>query len=204
MTALDLLFTPPFDHTRCRSRLHQGLPAGLARKRRASTPMAPSGRSIAFADAGQRRQGNGAVLAAQPDQPRQYTRRSSRYRTEPYVMAAMSTRPSAMWGAAVGPGTPARPAGCTGRASNRSWGSICGATGCRSTPASRITGRVSRSCFRYRSARYVIMVDNSSGARPGPEPGRSGWHAAHGYSGRNSLAGRRRHAPCAHRVGIGP
>ena len=71
---LVLLFTPPFDQTPLRSRLHQGLPAGRPRERRTVHARGPLG-GARLRRARRRRQGGRAVRHPEPDQPHQHARR---------------------------------------------------------------------------------------------------------------------------------
>ena len=66
---LILLFTPPFDRTAARPRLHQGLPAGRARERRPVHARRDLDGARLRA-ARRRRPGGRALRHAQPDQPR--------------------------------------------------------------------------------------------------------------------------------------
>ena len=157
---LVLLFTPPFDHSDARPRVHQGLPAGHPRERRPVHPrrdlVGPRVRR-----AGRRRQGGRAVLDPEPDQPRQHrapasiATRSSRTSWPP--TSTPSRRTSA---AAAGRGTPGRPAGCTRPASNGSSGSACAARRSCSIRASPAPGRGSRSASGITPRRYEIVVEN--------------------------------------------
>ena len=69
-----------------------------------------------------------------------------RYKVEPYVVCGRCLfRCRRMSGAAAGPGTPARPDGCTGRPRMDPRISSAGRRRCSSIPASRRHGRASRS-----------------------------------------------------------
>ena len=108
-----LLFTPPFDRTTARPGLHQGLPAGRARERRPVHPRRALG-GAGLRRARRRRPGRRAVRAAQPDQPRRAPGpASSATRSSPTSSPPTSTPRRRTSAAAAGPGTPARPAGCT-------------------------------------------------------------------------------------------
>ena len=72
-----------------------------------------------------------------------------------------------MSGAADGPGTPARPDGCTAPASNGSSGSVCRERRCSSIPASRKHGPASASSSDTAPARYDIAVENPDGVSRG-------------------------------------
>ena len=108
-----------------RSRLHQGLSAGHPRERR---PVHPCRALVdpRLCHAGRGRQGGRAVRHAQSDQSRRARRpMPSATRSSPMSSPPTSIRRPSMSGAAVGPGTPARPAGCIARASSGSWDSGC-------------------------------------------------------------------------------
>ena len=136
-TAWSLLFTPPFDKTDARPRLHQGLPARRPRERRPVHPRRDlGGDGLRRRSATATRRGE-LFSHAQPDQPRAHARRRrSATRSSPTSSPPTSTPSPRTSGAAAGPGTPARPAGCTAPASNRSSASACRAIRSSSTPAS--------------------------------------------------------------------
>ena len=142
---LVLLFTPPFDRLRARSRLHPGLSARDPRERRAVHPRRRLGGDRLRA-ARRRRQGRRAVRACSIRSTTRRTRDAAmRYKVEPYVVAADVYRRRRTSGAAAGPGTPARPPGCIARASSGFSAAACMARRCCSIRASRGAGRNSRS-----------------------------------------------------------
>ena len=129
---------------RARSRLHQGLPAGRPRERRPIYPRRVVVRDgICGARAGRRRR-------------RSCSHSSIRSITPAAAPACNATRWSPMWwrrtsiqiramsDAAAGPGTAARPDGCSAPASRAFWGCGCRAGCCISIRASRKPGRASR------------------------------------------------------------
>ena len=88
-TGLALLFTPPFDRTPARPRLHQGLPARHPRERRPVHPRRRSGRVLAFAAARARATRPRALFSLlNPINHAARARTSQRYKVEPYVVAA--------------------------------------------------------------------------------------------------------------------
>ena len=127
-----------------RSRLHQGLSAGHPRERRPiHACRAVVGHGIRRPRRG--RQGGRAVLPAQSDQPRPHAVRcpslqggALRHRRR---RLCDSRR---MSDAAAGPGTPARPDGCSAPASRASSDCVCTAMSCISTRAFPEHGRASR------------------------------------------------------------
>ena len=160
-------FTPPFDQTRARSRLHQGLPARRARERRPVHARRGLG-GDRVRRARRRRQGRRAVRDAQPDQSRAARApASSATRSSPTSSPATSTPSRRTSGAAAGPGTPARPAGCTARASSGSSASACAAATLRIDPCIPRAWRGFEIAFRYHSARYEIAVENPRGVTRG-------------------------------------
>ena len=120
-TGIALLFTPPFDKTRARSRLHQGLPARHPRERR---PVHPRRRLV-----GHRASPRSATATRRRElfsllNPINHARDARRRAA--LQGRALRRRGRRLFGArrmsdaAAGPGTPARPAGCTAPASRRS------------------------------------------------------------------------------------
>ena len=127
-----------------RSRLHQGLSAGHPRERR---PVHPRGVVVGHGlrHARRRRQGSRAVLAAQPDQPRAHARRTCiATRSSPTSSPPTSIPSRLTSGAAAGPGTRARPAGCSGPASRASSGCVSRGRSCVSSRAFRGAGQDTR------------------------------------------------------------
>ena len=117
-----MLLTPPFDQTPNDPGLHQGLPAGRARERRAVHARRALG-GAGHRAAGRRRPRVRAVPDAQPAHARARRRRRSRpTRSSRTSWRPTSTPRRASSGAAAGPGTPARRAGCTASGSRRSSG----------------------------------------------------------------------------------
>ena len=166
-TAWSLLFTPPFDRTPLDPGYIKGYPPGI-RENGGQYTHAALWSVLAFAVLGDGDKAGGAVLAPEPDQPREHARRpSTATRSSPTSPAPTSTPSRRTSGAAAGPGTRARPAGCTAPASSGSSASACAARRSRSTPASRAPGPASRSRFRYHSARYEIAVENPHGVSRG-------------------------------------
>ena len=125
----------------------------------ASTATPRCGRSSPSRELGDGRRGGRAVLAAQPDQPRAHAgprataTRSSRTSSRP-----TSTRWRRTSGAAAGPGTPARPAGCTAPASRASSASAAKARCWCCGRASRRPGRASRPRSATTRRDYAITV----------------------------------------------
>ncbi len=103
-----------------RSRLHRGLSAGASRERRPVHPRRALGGDGARAPR-QRRRGLRAVPPAEPHQPRAHARRTraSTAWSRTWWPPTSPHTPTAS-GAEAGPGTRARPAGCTASASRRS------------------------------------------------------------------------------------
>ena len=150
-----------------RSRLHQGLSAGHPRERRPIHPCrALVGDGLRQARRG--RQGGEPVLDAQSDQPRPHARRTCiATRSSPMSSPPTSMPCRRMSGAAAGPGTPARPAGCSAPAwkasSDCAWRAIDSA----SIPASRKAWPGFEVSLRHGSARYEIRVENPDGVERG-------------------------------------
>ena len=142
--------------------LHQGLSAPASARMADSTPMARLGRQWH------------SLCRAMATAPANCCRCSTQFttptvppvfsgtRSSPMSPAPMSIRCRRMSGAADGPGTPARPDGCIASHWNGFWGSACRReSGARSLhpagwPGFEVT-------FRYRSARYEILVENPLG-----------------------------------------
>ena len=122
---LVLLFTPPFDHGDVRSGLHQGLRPGHPRERRPVHPRRRSGRCSPTPRSATATRRGELFSILNPINHASTRAGVHRYKVEPYVMAADVYRSRRMSAAAAGPGTRARPAGCTRPASSRSWGSGC-------------------------------------------------------------------------------
>ena len=159
-----------------RPRLHQGLPARRARERRPVHPRRRLGRSWRSRALGQRRRGGRAVPHAQPDQPHAHAGRTSRAtRSSPTSSPPTSTPTRRTPAAAAGPGTPARPAGCTGPGSRAS--SACTRRGddLRDRPrASPPSWPGFAIAWRFGGTRYEIAVANpESRCRGVAERGRS-------------------------------
>ena len=146
-------------------RLHPGLCARRARERRAVHARR------ALDGAGATR---GSATATAPTellrdaQSRSTTRTDAasveRYRVEPYVVAAdvysQDRRTSA---AAAGPGTRARPAGCTASGSRRSWASRSRAARCASIPCIPSGWKDYEVTYRTATAEFRIAVENPDG-----------------------------------------
>ena len=117
-----------FRHDPARPRLHQRLSPGLARKWRPVQPRRHVG-GACFRPTGPGRQGSRSVRHAQPDQSRCNARgRPNATRSSPMWSRPISIRSRPTPGAAAGPGTPVRPAGCIAPASRASWVSPARAT----------------------------------------------------------------------------
>ena len=120
----------------------------------------------------QRRRGGRAVPHAQPDQPRAHAgATSSATRSSPTSSPPTSTPTRRTSAAAAGPGTPARPAGCTALGLEGILGlERRGATLSPSTPASRPRGRASRSRGasdgRATRSRSRIRIGAAAASRP--------------------------------------
>ena len=149
----------------------KGYLPGHPRERRPVHPRAPLD-VLAFAALGDG-DGRGALLAAQPHQPRRHAGGRASYKVEPYVVAADVYGCRRTSGGAAGPGTPGRRAGCTGPASSRSSGSACAGRPSRSRPPSRAHGPGTRST----SAITRAATRSSSRTRTGSAAGspRPGW-----------------------------
>ena len=179
--------------------LHQGLPARRPRERRPVHARRGLGRDGAGA-ARQRRRGRRAVPHAEPGQPHAARRpdvdalQGRAVRRWP----ATSTRARRTPGAAAGPGTPARPAGCIAPASRAS--SACGAAGHASARSLHplVVARVRRSSGA--SARRATRSRCEPGAPlPRRRVGVIGW--PRGPAGRHPAPSRRRDAPGTNRAG---
>ena len=106
-----------------RSRLHQGLSAGPARERRPVQPRRHvGGPRLREARAGRQGRTSCSRCSTRSTTPAR-RRRPSATRSSPTWSPPTSIPCRRMPGAAAGPGTPARPAGCTGPASKASWAS---------------------------------------------------------------------------------
>ena len=125
---LALLFTPPFDKTRARSRLHQGLPAGHPRERRAVHAC----RAVVGHGIRGPRRGRQGGRRCSPCSIRSTTPApapmSTATRWSPMSLPPTSMPRSRMSGVAAGPGTPGRGDGCSAPASKASLGCACRAT----------------------------------------------------------------------------
>ena len=163
---LALLFTPPFDKTPLDPGYIKGYPPGI-RENGGQYTHAAVWSVMAFAALGE---GDKAAQLFSLLNPINHARSRAdvqRYKVEPYVVAADIYAIRAMSGAAAGPGTRARPAGCSAPASKAS--SDCAYEGevlhldpCipKAWPSFEMT-------VRYRSARYEILVENSGGVGRG-------------------------------------
>ena len=125
------LFTPAFSRHAEGAGLHQELSAGRARERRPVHPCRHLVRHRAGRN-GQGRRGLSLFLHAQSGQPCA-RRKGGRAvpRPNPMSWPPTSIRRRTRAAAAAGPGTPARPAGCTARRSRAFSASGRKATGCR-------------------------------------------------------------------------
>ena len=143
---LALLFTPPFDKTPHDPGYIKGYPPGIRENGGQYTHAAIWVGHGASPTLGEGDKAAELFSHAQSDQPRAHTRadvaalqgRALRRRRR-RLFASRRTS-----GAAAGPGTPARPAGCIAPASNRILGLRRQATHCSSTRAFRPPGRASR------------------------------------------------------------
>ena len=165
---LVLLFTPPFDRRR---RSIPGYIKGYLPGIRENGGQYTHGGDLVgprVRGARRRRQGGRAVLDAQPDQPRQHPRRRPALQGRAVRHGRRRLLPSRRTsGAAAGPGTRARPAGCTRPGSARSWGSpLHGATLVLDPCIPRAWPRYEID-FAYHSARYEIVVENPHGVSRG-------------------------------------
>ena len=116
-----LLLTPPFDKMTPSPGYIQGYVPGV-RENGGQYTHAALWTVLALARLGDGDRAEALFRMLNPDQPRARIRTSvERYRVEPYVVAADVYSQDRTSGAAAGRGTRARPAGCTGSASSRSW-----------------------------------------------------------------------------------
>ena len=142
---LVLLFTPPFDRTPLDPGYIKGYPPGM-RENGGQYTHAAVWSVIAFALLGD---GDRAAELFSLLNPINHARTRAgvhRYKVEPYVgrrRRLLGARRTS--GAAAGPGTRARRAGCIARASSGSSASACAEPRSSSTPASRRAGPASRS-----------------------------------------------------------
>ena len=142
---LALLFTPPFDRTDARSRLHQGISARHPRERR---PIHPCRRLVGhrLREARRRRQGGEPVLDAQSDQPRPHAAPTcAATRSSPMSSPPTSIRRRDTSAVAAGPGTRARPDGCIAPGIEEILGLRLTGSALHLDPAFRRAGRASRS-----------------------------------------------------------
>ena len=146
-----------------RSRLHQGLSARAARERR---PV-HARRHVVHARvraAGRRRSGRRAVLADQSQSiTRAPARRFTATRSSPTWSAPTSTRRRRTSGAAAGPGTRARPAGCIAPPWREFSASACADRCCASIPAFPRSWPGFEVTYKHGSSRYRIAVENPHG-----------------------------------------
>ena len=157
---LVLLFTPPFNVGRARPRLHQGLPARRARKRRAVHACRRVVRHR-LRDAGRRRSRVRAVRDAESDQSRVDARRRASLqdravrRRRRRLQRAAARRPRRLVVVHRAP-----PDGCIAPASSTSSASACRRDACEVAPC--IPHDWAGYTVRYRrgGATYVIRVDN--------------------------------------------
>ena len=157
---LVLLFTPPFGDDVAGARLHQGVRAGGPRERRTVHARGGLG-GDRLRDARRRGRGRRAVRDAEPDQPRPHRRRRPALQGRALRRRRRTSMPSRRTSAgAAGPGTRARRAGCTGPAWSRSSASGCAARGSLIDPCIPRAWPGFELVFRYRSARYEIVVEN--------------------------------------------
>ena len=142
------------------SRVHQGLSAGRPRERRPVHARGGLGRHGAR-PARQRRRGGGVLPHAQPDQPHAHARpRSRATRPSPTWWRATSTTTRRTRGAAAGPGTPGRPAGCTGSVWKRSSDSSATAAASALDPCIPSSWPAYSIDWRFGTTRYTIHVEN--------------------------------------------
>ena len=164
---LVLLFTPPFDQTPLDPGYIKGYPPGI-RENGGQYTHAALWSVIAFAMLGDGDKAGELFAHAEPDQPREHARRRAALqgralrRRGRRLFASRRTS-----GAAAGPGTPARPAGCTARASSRSSASACRATTLLIDPCIPRAWPGFEIVFRYHAARYEIAVENPHGVSRG-------------------------------------
>ena len=188
-------------HDSARPWIHQGLSAGHPRERR---PI-HTWRDLVgdrVCDARRRRQGRRTVLDPEPDQSREHARRRCiATRSSPTSSAPTSTRCRRTSGAAAGPGTPARPAGCIGPASNGYWDFVCAAKRCRSTHAYRERGRVSR-CVSIPLRTLRDRGRKSTWRKPRSQQGELDGKLLGSTSRANRTGRRRRHAPGENHIGL--
>jgi cyclic beta-1,2-glucan synthetase len=121
---LALLFTPPFDHTGLDPGYIKGYPPGI-RENGGQYTHAALWSVMAFAAL---EQGDEAARLFSLLNPINHARSRAgvqRYKVEPYVWRRTSIRIRAMSDAAAGPGTAARPAGCSAPASKAFSGCAC-------------------------------------------------------------------------------
>ena len=175
--------------------LHQGLPARHPRERR---PVHPRRDLVGprLRRAGRRRQGRRAVLDPEPDQPRQHAGRRPSLQGRAVRHGRPTSTPSRRTSAAAaGPGTPARPAGCTRPASSGSSGFRLRGTTLLLDPCIPRAWPGFEIDFRYHSARYEIVVENPHGVSRGVASVELDGQDAGGTRGGDPARRRRRDAP---------
>ena len=161
--SLSLLFTPPFDHPTHDPGYIKGYPPGI-RENGGQYTHGAVWAALAFAMQGDGDKAGELLSMLNPiHHCRQPLRRSTATRSSPTSSAPTSIPSRRMSGAADGPGTRARPAGCTawrwnGFSDSAFRGRNLVLDPCipRGWPGFEIA-------FRYRSARYEISVENPLG-----------------------------------------
>ena len=127
---LVLLFTPPFDRTPLDPGYIKGYLPGI-RENGGQYTHAATWSVIAFALLGDGDKAAELFSLLNPDQPREHARRAcNATRSSPTWSPPTSIPSRRTSGAAAGPGTPARPAGCTAPASSGSSGFAAGGDAC--------------------------------------------------------------------------
>ena len=161
---LALLFTPPFDHSPLDPGYIKGYPPGI-RENGGQYTHAAAWSVIAFATLGDGDKAADLFSLINPINHSSTRAKSSVTRSSLTSSPPMSIQRRRMSDAADGRGTPARPGGCIGPASNRSLGSRAREqSSCSCIPKHWPRFEV---VFRYASTRYEISVENPRGVSCG-------------------------------------